>query len=272
MENLTLSKNELPENSFYKLTAEEQESLDFYENATFYDLAYELYELQRRHKIKYAYLKCIYNSFISRFDMYEDDEFYPPQSVAIKKVWEEFQSDLSNFGHTKEVYEQYLSGVSLRGINWKSVKTLISNEFVIDLFADLIELFENDYYSEISLNKIIDNIYVLVQQLKWKESKFRNKLQNGEIELNIAFIKRFILKKDACFDKFYLPWMRPYLDKALFLLSEHNKRMEEFFEESDFENEEDDKEYSDWLDSIEPDFDWDEISDPDLRDSLSDLY
>lgn len=260
---------------YYYLSSDDIEALSIYHGNfnqyIIYSLASELYELQSRHKIKYKFLKTIYNGFIKYFHIYIDcdNELSYPESKIFKTVLELFNEKISNNYITKESVYNFIDTSKLHGINWKSIKIILQNDWILSLLHELlVELEEKSYIYQMEADEAIDKIYELVEILKWKETKFRKELKEDKLKLNPAFVNRFVLKENNYFDKFYLPWMKPYLKEA----EKHYKDFLEYMDEQQNELEEEENDYSvDWWDG-QPDFDLDEISDPDLRDSLRDLY
>lgn len=204
-----------------------------------------------------------YETYSKYGTYYENETNYEYEAEFFKQTMEDFYHGICIEGISKKYANSYFPQLTLNELRWKSIKILLKNSRVLELFHLLIKECKGNLYY------VMNEIFEWAEMLKWKESKFRRLLKRDMIEINYAFIKRFILKKDKnfseYFDKFYLPWMKPYLELAL-----EYKR--ELFEERELEEEEKPDHSNDWWNGIEPDFDLDEVSDPDLRDSLGDLF
>lgn len=248
-------------------------------------LAHHLYVLKKTYKINYTFIKSLIYTFRNN------------------RKLDKYLREINSHKPDKSVCKHYFPYLDLSGDIWKSIKILSTDALVVRYLREYIETTDLDsmmcqYYDEkidISINTF-EQAISMVPELGWSEEVFRNKLLNKRIrKLNIAYIKSYILKENIfkekhyswdtrswdrktnekkSFDAFYLPWMEPFLKNAIQLHKMYEEYLEREMEERilEIESREKEKNAYDWWDGIQPDFDWEEISDSDLRDSLRDLY
>jgi hypothetical protein len=274
------------EDAIFHLGYDAKRYVEFDADNYAYKLAHHLYLLRKTYKINHRFIVSLVYTFRNN------------------KKLDKFLNEVYTYNPEKSICKKYFPYLDLSGNIWKSIRILSTDELVISYIRENNRFLDEEFFmnSWILFNekfdisdKTFEKALKIISQLRWSEEVFRRKLLNKRIKkLNIALIKQYILKENyfeteyyccnkklwvrktnenTTFDSFYSAWMRPFLDDAI-KLDEKNDEFFDYLDDMISKEEEykDNDNSFDWWDGIQPDFDWEDISDSDLRDSLRDLY